>query len=227
MSAFACRSRPTAAPGRAQLFTGARAAPALSALRSRPRPRAHAGHVLRVAADGSPATGAANGSAAAVPITGVAVFSAAPYVHDFLEGACSPPSASASSRTHCASRAFSAAARRIWQAEGELHRVKAECADGGACARRQRRMLVRQRLVRRRSLRRARSAGRETRSHAVRWVRPSGRHRCRKARHHRRARAVVLAACGALSSMRRAFALCLSVRLPCRLLSMRWRCCLR
>jgi hypothetical protein len=86
------------APGRASLSSAARAAPAL---RLRPRAALRRNRLLpTVAAEGT-ASGVApaNGAAAAVAITGVAVFSAAPYVHDFLEGACAARRCPAASRT--------------------------------------------------------------------------------------------------------------------------------
>lgn len=102
-AALACRSQPSAAPRRAQLAS--RAAPALR-LRPRQRPRGARGLPVASAAEGSSTNGAvvpAGGSASAVAITGVAVFSAAPYVHDFLKGACAaaaapPPALKRSSR---------------------------------------------------------------------------------------------------------------------------------
>ena len=99
LGAMACRVLPTRAPPCAQLGS-ARAAPAL---RMRLRARSRSSRALPVAAQGSAANGAvvpSSGPAAAVAITGVAVYSAAPYVHDFLEGAwpacgCTPASRTA------------------------------------------------------------------------------------------------------------------------------------
>ena len=95
---MACRALPSRVLFCAQLGS-ARTAPAL---RTRPRARPRNSRAMPVAAQGSAENGTvpSNGAAAAVAITGVAVYSAAPYVHDFLEGA-SPArgSSSAGSRT--------------------------------------------------------------------------------------------------------------------------------
>lgn len=226
-TALACRSRPSAAPGGAQLarFAG----PALR-LRPRQRPRGVRGLPVASAAEGSSANGTvvpAGGSAAAVAITGIAVFSAAPYVHDFLKGACAAAPRSRTKALKPRACHTSAAARCIWRAEGEVHRRQAERADGAAGARGKRRVRLRQRLVRCRSVRRACAAGREAHCHALRWLRPRGRRGCCTARHHRRARAVVLAARGAqLRSCVAALAHALTAPVcASRLRSTRWRCC--